>query len=151
LISPQGRQREGFAVRRDGACKGSGIVRLLRSGRLPALIALASSLCACASISENMSGKLSDLPGIGMPAGVPERPVTPVSYPAVHDMPPQRGTALLNGVEQQKVENDLVGARDHLQAQAGIARPAAPVRKRAVPATEPAPRVIPVPSNRTIY
>ncbi|CAN0398643.1 unnamed protein product, partial [Phaeothamnion confervicola] len=83
--------------------------------RLLAALAFAANLGACASLSEKLSDKMGDLPGIGMPAGTPERPAAQAAYPAVHDMPPQRAAALLNEVEQQKIEDDLVGARERQQ------------------------------------
>jgi len=68
--------------------------------------ALAALLGGCAStIADNA-------PVIGLPEGVPERPATPVDYPAVHDMPPRRAETPLTKEEQQKLEKDLIEARD---------------------------------------
>jgi hypothetical protein len=68
--------------------------------------ALAALLGGCAStIADNA-------PVIGLPEGVPERPATPADYPAVHDMPPRRAETPLTKEEQQKLEKDLIEARD---------------------------------------
>ena len=125
--------------------------RVLQHVRLFAMLTAAAALGACGSISEKLSGQAAGLPGVGLPADAPQRPDTKLSYPAVHDMPPPRSANLLNEVEQQKIEDDLVAARERQQAAAGIARPAAPARKRTAPASAPAARDIPAPSSRTIY
>ena len=68
--------------------------------------ALAALLGGCAStIADNA-------PVIGLPEGVPERPATSADYPAVHDMPPRRAETPLTKEEQQKLEKDLIEARD---------------------------------------
>lgn len=48
----------------------------------------------------------------GLPQGVPPRPNTAGSYPAVHDRPPPRGQTVLTDEEQQKLEEDLIAARN---------------------------------------
>jgi hypothetical protein len=93
-----------------------------RAARAAAVVALAAvvatSLSACTSA-------LSDLPASvgGLPAGAPERPVTPVAYPAVHDMPPPRDDTVLTTAEQKKAQQDLLAARDR-QNQRSTPRPA---------------------------
>jgi hypothetical protein len=76
----------------------------------PAAIAafVATALCACSSTV------FSDMPTAvgGLPAGTPERPVTPTAYPAVHDMPPRREDAVLTDAELRKAQDDLQAARD---------------------------------------
>jgi hypothetical protein len=114
-------------------------------------LACAVSLAACGSISEKMAEGMSGLPGVGLPQGAPERPATPVAFPAVHDMPPPRAASLLNEVEQQKMEDDLAGARDRQQAAVGTAPPAAAAKKKVTPPAPAATRVIPASSSRTIY
>jgi hypothetical protein len=116
----------------------------------PILLACALGLCGCASVSEKVTEGMSGLPGVGLPAGTPERPATPVAYPAVHDMPPARPASLLNEVEQQKLEDDLVAARDRQQAAAGTAPPATSSKKKTRPTT-PAATAVPATSSRTIY
>jgi hypothetical protein len=121
--------------------------RPIRFGRLGAAVAAAvaaAGLAACSTVSEKMAGTLSEMPGIGLPAGVPERPAEQLAYPAVHDMPPPRSAAVLSEVEQQKMEDDLVAARDAQRASAG--RPAA--KKKPARAASP---VVPASSSRTIY
>jgi hypothetical protein len=109
------------------------------------------SLAACGSISEKMAEGMSGLPAVGLPQGAPERPATPVAFPAVHDMPPPRAASLLNEVEQQKMEDDLAGARDRQQAAAGNAPPPAPAAKKKATPSAPSTRVVPASSSRTIY
>jgi hypothetical protein len=130
--------------------------------RLLVAVACAVSLGACSSVSDKLTEKASELPGIGLPAGAPERPISPAAYPAVHDVPPARPAALLNDAERQKIETDLVEARTRQQAEAGTEAPAAEPPKAApkttpkpAPSKKPAPAraASPVPSSssRTIY
>lgn len=48
----------------------------------------------------------------GLPAGTPERPATPYNYPAVHDMPPPRGTDPLTDEQQYQLHQELQKVRD---------------------------------------
>jgi hypothetical protein len=49
----------------------------------------------------------------GLPADAPSTPATPTAYPAVHNMPPARGSTLPLSADQQKqLEDDLVAARN---------------------------------------
>jgi hypothetical protein len=48
----------------------------------------------------------------GLPEGVPQRPADPAAYPAVHDMPPQRGTTPLSEAEKKLLKDDLLATRD---------------------------------------
>lgn len=73
-----------------------------------AAFGLAALLCGCAP-----GAVIDKLPGdMGLPAGTPERPVTPYVYPAVHDMPPPRETPAMTEEQQVKLEKDLEAARD---------------------------------------
>src|SRR5262249_28932290 len=89
-----------------------------------ALLCCAAALTGCASMNEQAAGKLSELPKVGLPADAPARPAAPPTYPAVHDMPTPRSRSLMTDVEQQKMEDDLVSARDRQQASNPIARKA---------------------------
>jgi hypothetical protein len=116
------------------------------------LIALGTS--GCASISQKFADVASQMPAIGLPANAPERPAETPSYPAVHDMPPPRDGVVLTGIEQQKLEDDLIQARDRQQQAAGIA-PAkqqaagiAPAKKK--PPAKPHKESI-APSGQAIY
>lgn len=117
---------------------------------------LAVSLSGCGSISEKVSQAAGSLPGVGLPANAPERPAEAYAYPAVHDMPPQRTTAVLTAEEQRAVERDLVSARNNQKEQPKPAQPepaAKPAAKPAV-AARPAPQPAtpaPLPSSRMIY
>ena len=57
---------------------------------------------------------LAELPAAvgGLPAGTPERSTSPVAYPAVHDMPPQRTNTVLTEDEQKKAAAELAAVRD---------------------------------------
>lgn len=121
------------------------IVGLWATARLAAVLAAAAGLAACASVSEKISGTASEMPIVGLPAGAPQRPAEQLAFPAVHDMPPPRSAAVLNEVEQQKMENDLVAARN---AQRGSAGTPAAAQKKPPPQS---PRVVPVASSSTIY
>ena len=120
-------------------------LRMGRVGRLAIVIAAAAGLGGCASMSEKVASTASELPVIGLPAGAPERPAEQFAYPPVHDMPPPRSAVLLSEVEQQKMEDDLVAARDAQQKAAGTSATAQ--KKPARPKS----RVIPGASSRTIY
>jgi hypothetical protein len=124
---------------------GSAGAQAVRLGGLAAVVAIAVSLGACGTVSEKMAGTLSEAPGIGLPAGVPERPTEQLAYPAVHDMPPPRSAAVLSEIEQQKMEDDLVAAREAQRASAG--RPSTARKKPA----RSSPRVVPVSSSPAIY
>jgi hypothetical protein len=54
----------------------------------------------------------------GLPEGAPQRSTTPSAYPAVHDMPPARGSAVLTDSEQKRLEDDLVAARNRTATKA---------------------------------
>jgi len=43
-----------------------------------------------------------------------------MAYPAVHDVPPPRTSTVLTDIEQQKLETDLVSARNQQQTAAGV-------------------------------
>ena len=54
----------------------------------------------------------------GLPEGAPQRSNKPSAYPAVHDMPPPRGSAVLTDAEQKKLEDDLIAARNRTASEA---------------------------------
>lgn len=60
------------------------------------------------------------MPGIGLPAGAPERTAEPVAFPAVHDIPPPRNSVTLSGIEREELERQLVSARDDQQTASGV-------------------------------
>jgi hypothetical protein len=63
----------------------------------------------------------------GLPEGTPQRPAEPPAYPAVHDAPPARESAVLSGEEQRKLEADLAAARERV-SNPPTAKPAARTR-----------------------
>ena len=106
---------------------------------LAAYAVLSLSLAGCGSIADKFSQVMADAPGVGLPAGTPERPVTPAAYPAVHDMPQARPAAL-SGPEQIKMEDELVAARNRQQALVGQAPSPTPPSYAAAPAPAAAAR-----------
>jgi hypothetical protein len=93
--------------------------RQLRALRGLALVSSSAVILAsCAST-------LSELPSQagGLPEGTPERPATTLPYPAVHDMPPPRSTAVLTEEEKKRVEAELAAMRDQ-QARRAAKTPA---------------------------
>jgi hypothetical protein len=71
-------------------------------------------------MSHDMADKMSQMPEVGMSKDAPARPAEPTVYPAVHDIPPPRTSVVLTDMEQQKLESDLVAARDRQQTASGI-------------------------------
>ena len=68
-----------------------------------ALIALVLTGCA--------NGQSGPLAGLSAPEAAPAAPAAQLPYPAVHDIPPARGTTPLTTEEQQKLERDLAATR----------------------------------------
>ena len=95
-------------------------VGTFRSGRQGAA-AVSASLASC-------SIPIADLPAIGVPADAPARPKDPGSFPAVHDMPPDRSEPALARDDQARIETELEAARDR-QARAAAAANAADAPK----------------------
>ena len=86
------------------------------------------------------------MPGIGLPSTAPERPANPPAYPAVHDIPPPRNSVTLTNFEQQKLEEDLVAARDQQQGSVGI-----PLQQKKKDKQPQQQKITPVSSSRSIY
>ena len=82
-----------------------------------ALLASALALGGC-SIS------IADLPLVGTPADVPERPKEAGAYLPVHDLPPDREEAAMAPAERAKIQSELIAARNR-QATAAAAKEAA--------------------------
>jgi hypothetical protein len=123
-----GRMVKGEALRKDGVLQ-----RMMPIAACAAVILLAANLGGCASMSEKMSQSMSTLPGVGLPANAPERPAETLAFPAVHDMPPRRTTAVLTAEEQRSMERDLVAMR-------APQRSSKPAQPAAEPAAKPAPK-----------
>ena len=79
-----------------------------------ALIVAAAGLAGC-SAGSMMADHMPTAAG-GLPEGVPQRPTKPSAFPAVHDMPPPRGSTVLTDAEQKKLEDDLIAARNRSEA-----------------------------------
>ncbi len=138
----------------NGALRKGGVLRrTMPFARLTSAALLAACLGGCASVSDKMSQAAGSLPGIGLPANTPERPAEAHAFPAVHDMPPQRTTAVLTADEQRAMERELVSVRDGQKVTAKpAAKPAVAARARPAPRPEPAASMPAQPSsNRMIY
>ncbi len=77
--------------------------------------------CSASTIADHLPAAAG-----GIPEGAPQRSASPPAYPAVHDMPPARESAVLSDEEQKKLEADLAAARDRLSNPGG--KPAASAR-----------------------
>ena len=113
-------ERRGFAWRRKGASRR---FAMARQWRLMVPVIAAVGLAGCSSISEKFRDAAAAMPGIGLPAGAPERTAQPVAFPAVHDVPPPRNSVTLTNTEQAQMERELVNARDEQQVVSGVAKP----------------------------
>jgi len=78
------------------------------------LAAAAVVLAGCSTVGDHLPTAAG-----GLPEGAPARPANPAAYPAVHDVPPPRPQSVLTEAEQQKLEGDLIAARNRA---AGAAR-----------------------------
>jgi hypothetical protein len=54
----------------------------------------------------------------GLPSGAPEPSAVSQQFPAVHDLPPPRGTTPLTDEQQLKLEQDLQTVRDEQESKA---------------------------------
>jgi hypothetical protein len=110
------------------AVRGAQVVGI--SGRMPAdrTIRLWSiaALFASAFVLSGCSTQIADMPGVGLPAGAPERPKEAGGYLPVHDLPPERNEEAMKPAELAKIQSELTAARDR---QATAATPAKPAKK----------------------
>jgi len=80
-----------------------------RSVLVAMLVAAPVGLAGCSAgsmVGDHMPTALG-----GLPERAPQRATKPSAYPAVHDMPPPRGSTVLTDAEQKKLEDDLIAAR----------------------------------------
>jgi len=82
---------------------------MVRAFALALVAAGAASLTACSS-----SVVVDHIPTAigGLPEGAPERPATPAAYPAVHDIPANRGPTVLSEAEKKRLRDELAASRD---------------------------------------
>lgn len=78
---------------------------LRRSPALAGLLLLGIALGGCAST-------IADAPLLGLPANTPARPAAPAEYLPVHDIPAPRQETVLDQAQRDKLEKDLLAARD---------------------------------------
>lgn len=79
-------------------------------------VLIAMLMASCSSTLSNLPTQMG-----GEPTGTPERPVTPAAYPAVHDMPPPRTSAVLTDAQRKQTEDELTAARDRQSKRSGAA------------------------------
>ena len=82
------------------------IVRMIRLLAAGTLLASALALGGCSST-------IADMQGIGLPSDAPARAKEAGGYLPVHDLPPERDEAAMKPAEQDKIEKELIAARDH--------------------------------------
>jgi hypothetical protein len=95
----------------------------MRMDRTIKLLTIGTLFASALAVS-GCSTSIADLPGVGLPAGAPERPKEASGYLPVHDLPPDRNEAALKPAEQAKIQADLIAARDR-QASTAAQNPAA--------------------------
>jgi len=95
-------------------------MRMDRTIRLLAIGALFASGLAVGGCST----MIADLPAVGLPNDAPQRPKEAGGYLPVHDLPPERDEAAMKPAEQDKIEKELIAARDR-QATSAAPNPAA--------------------------
>jgi hypothetical protein len=84
---------------------------------IAALLASALALGGC-------STQIADMPGIGLPADVPQRPKAAGAYLPVHDLPPERDEAAIKPAELAKIQAELTAAQERQAASATASKPA---------------------------
>jgi hypothetical protein len=94
--------------------------RTIRLWSIAALAVTAFALGGC-------STQIADMPGVGLPAGTPERPKEAGGYLPVHDLPPDRNEEAMKPAELAKIQSELAAARDR-QATASTP-PSKPAKK----------------------
>ena len=83
-----------------------------RMGGRGRALAVAGALLSLGLALGGCSIPVADLPLVGLPANTPPRPANPGEYPAVHDIPGPRNDTVLDQAQQDKLEKELVAARD---------------------------------------
>lgn len=78
----------------------------------------AATIAGCSSVFSGLPKEVG-----GLPDGAPARAETPPAFPYVHDMPPQRGTAVLTAAQRKKLEAELAAARDGKPPREAEAKP----------------------------
>jgi hypothetical protein len=91
--------------------------RTIRVLAMGALFASAIAVGGCSTM-------IADLPG-GVPADAPARPKEVGTYLPVHDLPPDRDEAAIKPAEQQRIQAELIAARDRQAASAATKNGAA--------------------------
>ncbi len=84
---------------------------------MAATVSLALALGGC-------STQIADMPGLGVPTDMPQRPREAGSYLPVHDLPPERDEEVMKPAELAKIQSELAAARDRQAAASGPAKPA---------------------------
>ncbi|MBA4037621.1 MAG: hypothetical protein C0480_23805 [Bradyrhizobium sp.] len=96
-----------------------------RTIRLRSVAALFAAVLAVGGCST----QIADMPGVGVPAGAPERPRDAGSYLPIHDLPPNREEEAIKPAELSKIQAELTAARDRQATASSQATPAKPAKK----------------------
>jgi hypothetical protein len=78
-------------------------------------LAFAALLCAGLALA-SCSSQIADMPLIGTPADAPPRPKEPGAYLPVNDLPPNRDEAAMDMKTREKIQAELVAARERQAA-----------------------------------
>jgi hypothetical protein len=105
-----------------------------RQGRAFAFGALFVAALALAGCSTTVA----DMPGVAPPADAPARPQEAGAYPPVNDLPPDRDQAVLDPAQRDKIEKELIAARDRQASTTPAASDAPATAKPPVPVRQSA-------------
>jgi len=76
------------------------------------MVLASGALLIAALVLGGCSTTIADLPAVGTPADAPERPREAGAYLPVHDLPPDRVDAIISPAERNKIETELMAARE---------------------------------------
>lgn len=88
--------------------------------RIRGLLAAGALLASVLAVG-GCSTTIADMPTVGLPTDAPARPKEAGAYLPVHDLPPARDEAAMKPAEQDKIEKELIAARERQAASPGAA------------------------------
>jgi len=78
-------------------------------------LAFVALFCAGVVLS-GCSSQIADMPLVGTPADAPARPKEPGAYLPVNDLPPNRDEAAMDAKTREKLQAELIAARERQAA-----------------------------------
>ena len=78
-------------------------------------LAFAALLCAGLALA-GCSSQIADMPLVGTPADAPPRPKEPGAYLPVNDLPPSRDETAMDVKAREKLQAELIAARERQAA-----------------------------------